>query len=235
MKKIIIISSGLSIMALFVVTNTAEAQRPRPILNGPDLNQVSEVRTGVIQRAQNVRQELQEGYQERRIDLQENRSERRTQVQENREERRENIQNRIEERKADLQSRREEMLANREVRRARLTEARKERVQGLFENMFNGFANAAGRLDEIHERISAKIDELEESGVDVGEANSLLETAKGLLDDTIAEIEAVQTEIDEAVEGEITKEYIRELIAGAKESIRATHEAYRAVIAEINQ
>lgn len=264
MKKVTIITSGLSIIALAVVVNTAEAQRPRPILNGPDLDQAQNVRAGVLERAQNARQELQEDYQERRIDLQENREERREQVQENRAERRdqiqerrderqeniverraefqarvaerrENIQNRVAERRENLAARREEMLANREARKTRLTEARKERVEGLFDQMFMGFANAAGRLDDIHERIAARIDELEEAGEDVGEANSLLETAESLLNDTVAEIEAVQDELDEAVEGEISSEYVRELVASAKESIRATHAAYRAVIAEINQ
>jgi chromosome segregation ATPase len=253
MKKITIITSGLSIIVLAAAVNTVEAQRPRPILNGPDLNQAGEVRTGIIQRAQNVRADLQEGYQERRIDLQENREERRENVKERREGRQENrvehqqnvaerrderrakLQSKIEERKQNLETRRAEMLANLEARKTQLTDQRKERVEGLFNNIFTGLSNAASRFESVHERIDSRITELEDAGEYIGEARSLLDTAESLLNDTVAEIEAVQTELDEAIEGEITKEYVRELVEDIKESIKATQEAYRAVIAEINQ
>lgn len=151
------------------------------------------------------------------------------------EEQREEFLNRFDDRLEMLQAKREEMLSRAEGRRARLAGERKERVEQRFDNIFGGFANVAGKLSSIHDRLESKIIEMEENGEDVGEAVSLIETAESLLNDTLAEIEAVQAELDEAVEGEITSEYIRELIAGIKESAKATRAAYRAVIAEINQ
>jgi uncharacterized phage infection (PIP) family protein YhgE len=244
MKKVTVITSQLSIIALILVifAETTEAQQPRPLLKGPDFEQVREVRTGAIKKALNAREEIQDSYQERRVDLQENRSEARENMQKRRamitesfEDKRSQLSNRIEERKSRLQARREEMLKNQETRKAKLSDERKERVEKLFDNMFMGFANASERLFDVQNRLEAKVSELEEANQYVDEANSLLDTAESLLNDTVTEIEAIQTELNEAVEGEITKEYIRELVAEAKESIRATHEAYRAVIAEINQ
>jgi hypothetical protein len=150
-------------------------------------------------------------------------------------ERREQIKNRAGERKTELQTRREKMRENNEVRRTLLKEDRQERVVGLFEKMFTGFSSAADKLSEVHERLSVKISKLSDEGVDVKEAESQLETAGSLLDDTLLEIDAVKAELNEAIEGEITKEYVSELVSGAKESIRSTHDAYKSVISEINQ
>jgi chromosome segregation ATPase len=224
---------------------------------GDMIERAQEVRADRVENVQERRGEMQENMAERREEMQENfedrreerkdnmenlREERQASMEERREmiqarfeDRKEELKTRIEERKSNLEARREEMLQNKEERRAKLGEERKERVGELFDRMFLGFSNAAERLSDIQNRIADRISQLEEDGVDVGEAQSLLETANSLLDDTVAEIEAIQAELDEAIEGEISKEYINELVSSAKESIRATHAAYRAVIAEINQ
>jgi len=185
-------------------------------------------------RREEMMDDRKENREEHQNEVQANNAERRSEMQANQEIRREEIKSRIEERKNQIEERRAEMLANKEARRTKLNEERKNRVQGLFNNMFSGFENAANSLDGISERLSAKISDLESGEADVSETLSILETADSLLADTIAEIEVVKNELNEAVEGEITKEYVQELVAGAKESIRDTHEAYRAVISEIN-
>jgi chromosome segregation ATPase len=243
MKKVTITKitkCGTSILTLALITgvgvlNAQETRReempvaPRPAIEDRR-ERVEERRGTILERVGEARESFQENLEEVRLERAATIEEREVA----REERAEKRQNRIEKRRQELEARRQEMISNREARKAELSEERKEKVKGLFDRMFSGFANTADRLSGISERLAAKISQLESEGVDVNEALSVLETADNLLEDTLAEIEAVQTELSEAIEGEITKEYVRELVSGAKESIRATHEAYRAVISEIN-
>lgn len=163
-------------------------------------------------------------------------------IQENRENRREEVRNLIEKRRSEIrteveskkeeirkmiESRKSEMIKNQEERKVRFEAEQRKRVQESFNHMFSGFENAAKRLEGIGNKIQINLDNLEAEGFDILDAQASLDQADGLLESTTSEIESVKETLANAINEEISKEFIIDLVSDAKESIKSTHNAYK--------
>lgn len=139
----------------------------------------------------------------------------------------------IEERKTKIEERFEKMKTNIAERKAKFDEKQKERVEKLFNKIFATFDHVAEKLANIDARITAKLTALAARGVDTTEADAKLEIAKDSLNATLAELASIKSTLSGAVDDEMSKEFAKELIQGAKASLKSTHEAYRAVLVSV--
>lgn len=163
--------------------------------------------------------------------MSENRENRREEVRVLIEKRRSEIQTEVENKREEIrkmiENRKSEMIKNQEERKVRFEAEQRERVQESFNHMFGGFENAAKRLEGIGDKIQINLDNLEAEGFDILDAQISLDQADGLLESTTSEIESVKETLANAINEEISKEFIIDLVSDAKESIRSTHEAYK--------
>lgn len=145
------------------------------------------------------------------------------------EERAENIEERVE----NVEVRTEERTERIEERRIKLEERRLDRVNELVDRIFNSFKTVSDRFGNVSDKLSTKIDQLEERGLDMEGAKVLLEEADAQLAVTLDMIVSAQQNLEEALDGEITRGTIKDVVSAVRESIKETHAAYKAVIQEI--
>lgn len=150
----------------------------------------------------------------------------RTEVQERNEFGNESLLMKLEQKRREIQTRvetRKERIATKAAEvRARLTERKRETVRNYFGIMYGRFQAAILRLERIADRIEARLDLLEEQGLEViGEREKLaaareqIEIAKGLiadLNDEVEEILASETPKDGFEEVKETMLEVRDIL-----------------------
>ena len=200
-----------------------EGQRLTQEVREEAKNSVEAVSGGVSERAKQLRKRVT-----KRIQLNP------SQNQEQLNQRIEKARQRLGEKKTELLARREQMLQNKNARKVTLTAKRRIRVQGLVDNMLTRFISTTEKLGRIVERLKIKIDAMDQNGKAVEDAKLSLEASIERIENLITEIEAVRAELDASIDGEISPEYMRDVVSNIRVGIRNTHESLKLVITEIS-
>jgi chromosome segregation ATPase len=208
-----------------------EESPAEPMEDKTDLqNTLEEKRDTVLQRKQDVVEDLREKRDDLRNTAQD--------VREVSQDKRQDIRNSIQDNGATAKERVQE---KREERKEKLNDLAKKRIGAYVERILRRLNAALDRMDRISERIENRIEKLEETGHDLTDARSLLNSAKALISQGWDDIAAIETSIDDALNFENPREsfsVIREFIGEAKDSVKNAHkalvEAIRAVKAGIS-
>jgi hypothetical protein len=113
-------------------------------------------------------------------------------------------------------------------RKAGLEERAQERIQGYATRILERMQAALGRLTQIADRITLRIEKLEEADIDLTDAKAELEDVYVLIEDAKEYIEIMNTTIADALTSEepaAQKEEVRESITLAKDGLKAIHTA----------
>ncbi len=125
----------------------------------------------------------------------------------------------------------EKLLAERKGEiKTRLVLQSQEKVRVILDNIFNKFNNQLGKLSEVDIKISAKINALEKTGVNVSAAKAQYALAKASLDKTKSEVMAINLALMEQVTVDTSKETFRDLVKKAEESMKATGKEYNKIV-----
>ncbi len=143
------------------------------------------------------------------------------------------------ERKENFASRTEEVREQIQERKAVLSERIKNRILALAENVTRKMKAAIGRLTQIIGRFEARIDTLEDRGIDGSAAQAKLTEATGHLARATSILE---NEVNDKVDATVGSDNPREAwIAGkakfqeAREAIRSAHQAIREALVLLKQ
>lgn len=115
-------------------------------------------------------------------------------------------------------------------------DVKKMSIRRLGDALENNFTVWLEKLENINDRIDARIEILADADINVTAAEKLLDTAEDKRDIAVSENAEFSVLIDEAIEDGITEETRKEIIEQMKEvknAIKEAYSAYRAVIVEI--
>ncbi len=139
----------------------------------------------------------------------------------------------IEERREE---RKETIASTTAERREKIAEAAKERAKAYLAKIVRRLSAAVLRFEKLAERIEARIEKLEDMGVDMTKAKELLAKAEVEIAEADAAVLALKASIDITISadrpGEIFKE-VKEKIRLAIEAIKEAHAALVATIREV--
>ena len=140
----------------------------------------------------------------------------------------------VETRNREMEQRRQEMLERAEERRVLLSEGRRERVNQVIDNVMDQLLSRVRSLNEIAIRLENRVDLALENDLDVGNAEEKLTEVFIALEDVVIEIEVIRNRLKEAMNQEISIEYIRYGVSSVRDSLMEIHTLLREVILEIN-
>lgn len=163
------------------------------------------------------------------------RTEQRAEVEANREERRDELE-------ANREARVEERAERQAERRANLSERAKDRIEGYIKRIVARMSAMAERLDNIANRLDARLEVIAETGVDTTDAEALLAEARSSIDAAevaIRELTAAGDELvieigasvdadasaNAAANPRETLLEVKELAAAAREALKTAHTA----------
>ncbi len=142
----------------------------------------------------------------------------------------------IQKKREEFKAKAKEFLANfKEGKKQKLDAAKTEKVKTQISKAFERLSGVIKNLEAFDAKVAGAIEKKKAKGLDTTESENNLSAARDLLSDAKADVEAVQTALNEAVgsaEG-TSKEAIRAAVTKAIESIKNTREAYRKVITSL--
>lgn len=208
------------------------------------LQRKQEIRDEIQQQRENLRQQIQEKRDTLRTELQERRAEFRGEVREVQRAVREEFQARLREFQAKREALRQELEEKRvrfqEERKARVEELKKkvgekraERIEQFFQKMLEKFNAAIERLKRFADRIEERINRAEANGRDVTDAKSKLLTAREKIVDAEKALEDAKAKYTEATKDPDFKaafKKVREIVHGVVAKLKEAHAALVDVI-----
>ncbi len=121
-------------------------------------------------------------------------------------------------------------LSNSLENETRLSILSHERVLKAVINVFELFDAVLVKFDGIITRIDARMSKLSEDNIDTLESEKLLDIAKEKLKESIILITSSKIELELAMEGNISKEEIKNIINSCKTSLKVTQSSLADVI-----
>ncbi len=140
------------------------------------------------------------------------------------------------ERREDMASSSAARQELRAERQAALTERAQQRITNLAANISNRMEAALARMEQIVNRLTTRIDELEAAGVDTEVAEGHLTDAKNALDRAKVAIADIDKEMADVTGSESPKEAwqaARGTYASVKAELLTAHQALRATVAAL--
>jgi hypothetical protein len=142
---------------------------------------------------------------------------------------RDNVEMKAEQGRDRIQLHKEDMLENaeekqrsREEKRVKLQERRQDKVQGMFNGVYNHLDTIAQRFEDIVERFESRLSKMEGVGVDVSDTIEILDEAKFGVEDLKNVIAETQATIDTLLEGEFSRDDINTEMGIVKEAVKET-------------
>lgn len=129
-------------------------------------------------------------------------------------------------RQTDLESRRADQEEKREERREALNERAKERIRAYAERIGKRFNAALDRISKMADRVDSRIDKFEERGLDMSDAQALVDTARAQVSDARSDVSDALAQIETLLNSDNPREIfasVKELLVSAKESAKAAH------------
>lgn len=113
-----------------------------------------------------------------------------------------------------------------------------QRIQEVAARLVSKIEQRQARYQEFSSKVVAKRAELSEAGADVEELDRLIRVAEANLNETQADITQMKANIESLDYSLSVRELVREVVSQVREireSFRATHQSYVAVVQEIAQ
>jgi len=180
----------------------------------------------------------QQRFQELKTQVEENRAERQEMYASTTEARQEMRAEAVENRQELRASTTEARTALKEERRTMLAERTQSRVKNLAANISNRVEAAIGRLDQIITRMEARMDLLEEQGVDVDDARAELENAKEALQNATDAIASIDTDVETVIGSEDPQaawSSVRTVFTTVKSELQIAQTALKSSLALLKQ
>lgn len=130
----------------------------------------------------------------------------------------------------------EQVSVAKEERKGQLEEEKRERIKGYTEKVISNFNKTLDRIDQITEKIEARITFMEEKGFDVTEPNLLIidvPVKTNLARETINAINDSLENILDSTDPKQSFDEVKELINSAKTNVKEAHASLVEVIKSI--
>jgi len=108
-----------------------------------------------------------------------------------------------------------------------------DKLGKILSRIFERFEAVVVRFDGILERITARLEKLDEQNIDTSVVKKSIEEARARSAESIILISATQKELEDAVANGVSREQIRNSVTLCKESLKTTQDALTRVVEDL--